>query len=64
VKTRIDARFVEESQRFSLCFTCEHCAYFALEDGACANGYPNDAHREAALYEADELDFCKEFELA
>jgi hypothetical protein len=65
MKTRVDANFRQEAQRFHLSFTCEACAHFAPESGACGNGYPNEAHRATALEApSGELEFCKEFELA
>jgi hypothetical protein len=41
-------------------FSCEDCAYFVPDLGACANGYPNAAHRRGAPV----IVFCKQFELA
>lgn len=41
-------------------FACEDCAHFVVERGACANGYPNAAHRRGA----PRVTFCKEFELS
>lgn len=70
MRTRVDLRFRQEAARFRLSFTCEACAHFAPESGACGNGYPNQAHRAAAVETrgaddaASELEFCKEFELA
>jgi len=64
MKTRVDATFREEAQRFRLSFTCEACAHFTPESGECANGYPNQSHRAAELDTLAELEFCKEFELA
>ena len=63
MKTRVDAALRDEAARDALCFRCERCAHFVEEAGDCANGYPNQAHRERALVELDELEFCKEFEL-
>lgn len=64
MKTRVDAVLREEAARYALRFRCEACAHFSEETGSCANGYPNQAHREQALNELEELTFCKEFELA
>jgi hypothetical protein len=64
VKTVVDQRFREEARRFQLAFTCEACAYFAPESQRCSNGYPNHAHRARPLNSQQELEFCKEFELA
>ena len=66
MKTRVDSVFLEETRQFRLTFTCEACAHFVPESGACANEYPNQAHRAApleGLVELTELEFCKEFEL-
>lgn len=64
MKTRVDDVLRAEVARYALRFRCESCAHFAEESGDCANGYPNQAHRERALAELDALEFCKEFELA
>ncbi len=64
MKTRVDARLLGEVQLFQLEFSCERCAHFVEESGACVNEYPNAAHREGALTRGPELEFCKEFELA
>lgn len=58
--------FVAESERFSLRFNCEHCAYFHAELEQCTHGYPNAEHRAENNRENPEqppLIFCKEFEL-
>ena len=63
MRTRVDALFRSEVERFQLRFTCEDCAHFEAERRACAHGYPNETHRSAPLEQLDELEFCKEFEL-
>jgi len=63
VRTLIDARLRSEAKRFALRYTCEDCAHFVAERGACANGYPTRAHLGVELEAADSLEFCKEFEL-
>lgn len=63
MKTRIDAVFLREAERFRLVFSCEACAHFVAESGACAHGYPNAAHRAGELEGVEVLEFCKEFEL-
>jgi hypothetical protein len=63
MRSRVDARLREEVARFELRYSCEHCAYFVSERGACAHGYPNAEHRLRELTQASELVFCKEFEL-
>jgi hypothetical protein len=62
VKTEVDARLRQEAERFSLRFTCEHCAYFDEPRSSCALGYPNEAHRSVNLAAVETLFFCKEFE--
>jgi hypothetical protein len=64
VKQRILPSFVEQRARYVLRFTCEHCTYFDSHAERCMHGYPNAEHR-AARYErgAEDLVFCKEFEL-
>ncbi len=62
--TRVDERLRREARELRFCFTCEHCAHFEAEGGGCGNGYPNWEHRGVRLEEAQELSFCKEFELA
>ena len=64
MKTLVDDRLRDEARRFRLVFTCESCAHYAVESGACAHGYPNAAHRSDELAGAESLEFCKEFELA
>jgi hypothetical protein len=59
-------KFVEERRRYLLVHTCEGCVYRDHDRDACAHGYPDAMHREAA-FEADGAGdgmFCKEFELA
>ena len=64
MKQRATDAFRDERGRYRLRFTCEHCTYFRTEDERCMHGYPNEAHREARYQgAADELTFCKEFEL-
>lgn len=57
-----DEAFERQAARFALRATCEACAHFVEERGACAHGYPNHAHRDAARGEGRFV-FCKEFEL-
>ena len=63
MKTRVDDVLRSEAARFRLRFTCGDCAHFAPERGACAHGYPTEAHRDVRLEHARDLEFCKEFEL-
>jgi hypothetical protein len=64
MRTRVDDAFRDEASRFRLRFQCENCANFAVETATCANGYPNAAHRRVELTLVQELEFCKDFELA
>lgn len=63
MKQRALPSFQAERARFALRYTCEHCTYFHVEREACMHGYPNAEHREARQHAAQELVFCKEFEL-
>jgi len=63
VRTRVDALFRSEVERFQLRFTCEHCAHFEPERRACAHGYPNETHRGIELEAVNDLEFGTEFEL-
>jgi hypothetical protein len=62
--TRIDQRLRTEAQRYALRFGCEACLAFDPSLSVCAYGFPTEPHREAELERADELLFCKAFELA
>ncbi len=60
-----DPRFQRERREFAFVVGCEHCVYFAAENGQCAHRYPNASHR-ASAFEPDGAPagtFCKEFEL-
>jgi hypothetical protein len=61
--TRVDQRLRTEAQRYALRFGCEACRAFDPTLSACAYGYPTDPHRESVIERADELLFCKAFEL-
>lgn len=63
MKTRVDEQLRAEASRYALRLRCETCAHFVEETAACANEYPNAAHRDQALDAIAELEFCKEFEL-
>lgn len=60
----IDDVLQREMERFSFAASCEHCAYFDPESGACSHGYPNEEHRAETIRARRLLVFCKEFELA
>jgi hypothetical protein len=64
MKTRVDERLRHEARVFELRHACEHCAHFEPERAVCAEGYPNDAHRDAPLEEGRIFVFCKSFELS
>ncbi|MDQ2645718.1 MAG: hypothetical protein M3020_18020 [Myxococcota bacterium] len=61
MKTLVDARLRDEARRFELRLACEDCAHFCPEQGGCTHGYPKRVER--GLDGAEELEFCKEFEL-
>jgi len=63
VKTVVTEELKREADAFSLRFTCEDCAHFVVDAGACAHGYPTEAHRSLTLATLTTLEFCKEFEL-
>lgn len=68
MRTVVDQRLCEESERFSFRFTCEHCAHWE-NDARCSLGYPSEPHRLVELNRLIELhgersiEFCKAFEL-
>jgi len=61
MKTRVGPLLRDEAARFALRFACDDCAHFDPARG-CGHGYPL-APRRTDL-DAQELVFCKEFELA
>ena len=79
MKTRVDARLLDEAGRLRFRFACEDCAHFAPEDETCSFGYhaaPRRAELEAlagptgplagssSSSSARLLELCKAFELA
>lgn len=57
-------RFLEERARYGLAHTCERCTYRDRDREACAHGYPDGMHRDAAFVDGGGAGtFCKEFEL-
>ncbi len=64
MRTPVDDRLRHEAATFGLCYACEHCAHFVAESGECAEGYPNEGHRDTRIETAPSLEFCKSFELA
>lgn len=64
MKISQDVQFREESGRFHLKFTCEHCTLFDADKESCAHGFPTEEHRASRYRDRDaEIVFCKEFEL-
>jgi len=61
MKTRVDARFRRESERFALRFACDDCAHFDPLGERCSLSFIA-APRRGAL-EGTELELCKAFEL-
>jgi hypothetical protein len=64
VRTRVDERLRAEAAAFALRFGCEHCAHFDAASGRCAEGFPNEGHRDVRLETVPSLEFCKSFELS
>ncbi|HTM44239.1 MAG TPA: hypothetical protein VL137_04750 [Polyangiaceae bacterium] len=62
MRTTVDALLRQQSEQFSLRFTCEHCVH-AQQDKRCSLGYPSEAHRDVDLEALQYLEFCKYFEL-
>jgi hypothetical protein len=65
VRAIVGAEFEVERERYALRHACEDCVFFVRESAACANGYPNGMHRDAAFAPDGPKNgtFCKEFEL-
>lgn len=64
MRTKVDDRLRDEARRLVLHFTCESCASFDDRAVGCAYGYPTEPHRGVDLDAAEEILFCKSFELA
>ncbi len=59
----VDALFRAQREALDLRMSCEDCALFDDERGACAHGYPTEPHRRPASWEAaTAIQFCKDFE--
>jgi hypothetical protein len=58
-----DELFLEESARFSLRASCDHCVHFDPASEQCVEGYPNHEHRRLPLLVGESWCFCKMFEL-
>jgi hypothetical protein len=57
--------FKRDVEAHRLVFTCESCAHFCPERGACAVLYPTTPHRAAtveAAADGERIFFCKMFE--
>jgi hypothetical protein len=66
MRTIVDARYLDERQRFDLRATCEHCEHFDMRGQACSLLFPVAPHREAvhaAAREGDPVLFCKYFSI-
>jgi hypothetical protein len=63
MKSRVDERLRREVRVYALRFTCDACAAFDPESERCAYGFPTAPHRTSELEGADEVVFCKAFEL-
>ncbi len=61
---KVDERLRQEARSYRLRFTCESCAWFDAEGEACSHAYPNEDHKAVDLDVAEQVAFCKEFELA
>lgn len=64
MQTKVDELLIQQAERFSLRFSCEHCAHFDEPGERCAEGYPNGEHRSARLTGRQLVVFCKSFELS
>ncbi|WP_394848349.1 hypothetical protein LZC95_12905 [Pendulispora brunnea] len=64
MKTKLDARLLQEAERFAFRFACEDCVHFDPgPPGRCAHGYPPGPRRDQLESAQIEITFCKEFEL-
>jgi hypothetical protein len=63
MKTIVDEALRRSAHELRLRYSCEHCAHFDVEGGGCAEGFPNDMHRERRVESSAWLEFCKSFEL-
>jgi hypothetical protein len=60
MKTPVDDRLRDEAERFRFRHTCDDCVHYVH---VCVHGYPTAPHR-LTISTANEIFFCKEFELA
>jgi hypothetical protein len=65
MRSTVDARFLEERERFRFRHACEDCMHFDEAAAACSHGFPTEDHRRAKTASArpgDPVVFCKEWE--
>lgn len=63
MRTAVDDELRTEARVYRLRFTCEHCAHFDPATATCAEGFPNEIHRDVDLERVPHIVFCKSFEL-
>ncbi len=62
----VHEEFLEEAERFNLCFRCDDCAHFDRGGDSCSFGHPTAAMRDGSTWVLGPRGgwmFCKEFEL-
>ena len=59
----VDRQLRDEAKRFSLVFTCRRCAHFDAATSRCSLDFPVAPHLDVDLETADQVTFCKAFEL-
>jgi len=63
VRTVVDDILRAEALRLDLRYRCKDCVHFEPRSGACAEGFPNEGHRDRAVEHDEAIEFCKSFEL-
>ena len=66
MRTFVDARYLEERERFALRATCGHCQHFDRRRRACSLGFPSEPHQDethARAQPGQAIMFCKFFEM-
>ena len=61
----VNATFRDESHKWGLRWTCQHCVYLTPSDGQCSLHWPNEPlmARDPDVLDGDEVPiFCKAFE--
>ncbi len=61
---QVDDKLRREARRLRFLFTCNDCSAFDPKNLGCAYGFPTEPHRDVDLERAEEVIFCKTFELA